>query len=154
MAGIGEASAILAVAQLGFVFSTTLIAYVGEVKDAHSRINRIGNEIQTTSEQLKEIGQLVERNKQNPILNQATITSAVRCSSDCRDIIDYVKKLLCKSEWQQNSEAPEKGEIDISLFSRWMWPLLARKLEIPRVELQRIKIDLLLIFSAAMAFAA
>ena len=32
--------------------------------------------------------------------------------------------------------------------------MLKRKLEIPRVELQRIKIDLLLIFSAAMVFTA
>ena len=154
MAGVGEASAILAVAQTGFVLSTTLIAYIGDVKGARSRINRIGSEIQTTSERLKEIGQLVEKNKQNPILSQASITSAVRCSSECRDIIDYVKKILHKSEWQQESGATEKGEIDISLFSRWMWPLLKRKLEIPRVELQRIKIDLILIFSAAMAFAA
>ncbi len=154
MAGIGEASAILAVAQIGFVLSNTLIAYIGEVKGAHSRINSIGNEIQTTSERLKEIGQLVEKNRQNPILSQASITSAVRCSSECRDIIDDVKKILCKSELSQKSGAPEKDEIDISLFSRLTWPILKRKLEIPRVELQRIKIDLLLIFSAAMAFTA
>lgn len=154
MAGIGEASAILAVAQIGFALSTTLIAYIGEVKGAHSRINGIGNEIQTTSERLKDIGQLVEKNRQNPILSQASITSALRCSSECRDIIEFVKNTLCKSEWPQKSEAPEKIEIDISLFSRFMWPMLKRKLEIPRVELQRIKIDLLLIFSAAMVFTA
>ena len=154
MAGIGEASAILAVAQIGFVLSNTLIAYIGEVKGAHYRINRIGNEIQTTSEQLKRIGELVKKNRQNPVLSQASITSAIRCSSECRDIINDVKRILCKSELPQKSEAPEKDEIDISLFSRLMWPILKRKLEIPRVELQRIKIDLLLIFSAAMAFTA
>lgn len=58
MAGIGEATAIIAVAQVGISLSNTLIAYVGEVRDAPSRIDRIGNEVLTTSERLKDIGGL------------------------------------------------------------------------------------------------
>ena len=154
MAGIGEAGAIINVAQIGISLSNTLIAYIGEVKDAPSRIHRIGNEVLTTSERLKDIGELVEKNSQSRILSDESIKSAVRCSSECHKIIEDVKIILCKSGWQGQSRALNEDEIDTSLFSTLRWPFLKVKLEVPRVELQRIKIDLSLIFTSAMVFTA
>ncbi|KAL8978812.1 MAG: hypothetical protein Q9177_006303, partial [Variospora cf. flavescens] len=76
MAGIGEASAILAVAHIGISLSNTLIAYVNEVQDAPHRIHRIGNEILTTSERLKDIGELVETNGKTQTLSKKGVESA------------------------------------------------------------------------------
>ena len=153
-AGIGEASAILTVAQLGISLSNSLISYIGEVQDAPFRIQRISNEVATTSERLRDIGDLVARNQQTNIFSEEGINSAIRCSDECRKIIGDVKSVLRKGGWQQKSAAFDKEEIDTSLFSTLRWPFLKRSLEVPRAELQRIKIDLSLLFSSAMALGA
>lgn len=152
-AGIGEASAILAVAQLGIKLSNSLISYIGEVQDAPFRIQRISNEVATTSERLRDIGDLVAKNQQTNIFSEEGINSAIRCSDECRKIIEDVKSVLRKGGWQK-STAFDKEEIDTSLFSTLRWPFLKRSLEVPRAELQRIKIDLSLLFSSAMALGA
>ena len=154
MAGIGEATAILAVAQLGISLSNTLIAYVGEVQDAPFRIQRIGNEVLTTSERLKDIGELVDKNDQTRIFSDEGVHSAVRCSEECRKILSELKSILSKGGWHQWSKGQDKDEIDTSLFSTLWWPFLKTKLEVPRAELERIKIDLMLLFSSAMALGA
>lgn len=154
MAGIGEASAILAVAQIGISLSNTLIAYVGEVQDAPSRIQRIGNEVLTTSERLKDIWELVDKNHQTRIFSDEGVPSAARCAEECKKILLELKNVLGKSGWHQQSKIEGKIEIDTSLFSTLRWPFLRTKLEVPRAELNRIKIDLTLLFSSAMALGA
>ena len=153
-AGIGEASAILSVAQIGISLSKTLITYIEEVKDAPSHIQRIGNEILTTSERLKDIGELVNLNPHTKVFNEEGINSAVRCSSECQEIIKNVKSVLLKGGWKAYSRDSEKDEVDPSLFSTFRWPFAKIKLEVPRAELHRIKLDLSLLFSAAMVLGA
>lgn len=153
-AGIGEASAILSVAQIGISLSKTLITYIEEVKGAPSHIQRIGNEIRTTSERLKDIGELVNQNPQNKVFSEEGINSAVRCSSECQEIIRDVKSVLCKGGWKAYPRDSDKDELDPSLFSTFRWPFAKIKLEVPRAELHRIKVDLSLLFSAAMVLRA
>jgi hypothetical protein len=154
MAGVGEASAIITVASLGISLSNTLIAYIGEVRDPPGRIERVGNEVLTTSERLKEIGELVARNPQPNFFNHEGIKSAKSCSDECNQVIEEVRQTLQKSGWVPKSQVVEKNEIDISLFSSFRWPFTRTKLDVPRAELQRIKIDLSLLFSSAMALGA
>lgn len=154
MAGIGEASAILTVAQLGISLSNTLIAYVGEVQDAPSRIQRIGNEVLTTSERLKDIGELVGKNGQTNTFSDEGVQSATRCSEECNIILEDLRRVLCKGGWSQRSNGQERDEIDTSLFSTMRWPFLRTKLEVPLAELMRIKVDLTLLFTSAMALGA
>lgn len=151
MAGIGEASAIFAVAMLGISLSNSLIAYIGEVQDAPSRIQSIGNEVLTTSERLKDIGELVDKNGQTNTFSDEGVRSAIRCSEECKTILMELKRVLCKSGW---SHGPDSDEIDPSLFSTMRWPFLKPKLEVPRTELMRIKIDLTLLFTSAMVLRA
>lgn len=154
MAGIGEASAILAVAHIDISLSNTLIAYVSEVQDAPHRIHRIGNEILTTSDRLKDIGELVETNGKTQTLSKKGVESAVRCSADCEIISNQLQGVLKKGGWQQRSDLQEKEEIDTSLFSFLRWPFSKAKLEVPLAELTRVKLDLMLLFSSAMALGA
>lgn len=154
MAGIGEASAILTVATLGISLSNSLIAYIGEVQEAPSRIQRIGNEVLTTSERLKDIGDIVDKNGQTNTFSDEGVQSAIRCSEECKTILMELKRVLCKGGWSQRSTGLERDEIDTSLFSTMRWPFLKIKLEVPRAELMRIKIDLTLLFTSAMAIGA
>ena len=153
-AGIGEASAILSIAQIGVKLSKSLITYIEEVKGAPSHIQRIGNEILTTSERLKDIGELVEKNPQTKVLSEGGINSAIRCSTECQHIIEEVKNVLYKGGWQDYPKESDKDQFDTSLFSNLRWPFVKIKLEVSRAELHRIKLDLSLLFSAAMFLGA
>lgn len=146
--GVGEASAILAVAQLGIKLSHTLISYVGEVKDAQNRIRRIGSEIATTSQTLSQIGDLVKTNGRTKYLNQEGIRSAERCSMECSVIIECVRSELEKTGWQADSSA------NASFLTTLYWPFVRGRLELPRTELQRIKADLTLLLTSAWVLRA
>ena len=154
MAGIGEASAILSVAQIGVSLSKTLFKYIEEVKGAPSHIQSVGNEILTTSERLKDIGELVDQNPQTKAFSEEGISSAVRSSTECHQIIKEVKTVLYKGGWQDYPTESDKDELDTSLFSKLRWPFAKIKLEVPRAELQRIKLDLLLMFAAVKVLGA
>lgn len=154
MAGIGEAITILSVASIGISLSNTLIAYVSEVQDAQNRIQRISNEILTTSERLKEIGDLVDKNGQTHTFSDEGVQSAVRCSEVCKTVLSELKSILSKGGWRQRTDGQVKDEIDTSIFSKMRWPFVKTKLEVPRAELSKIEIDLTLLFSSAMALKA
>ena len=131
--GIGEASAIITVAQIGISLSHTLIDYVGEVKDAQARIRQIGSEIATTSHTLNEIGDLIKRNPRTGYFKPEGVRSAECCSNECALIIDCVRSEFGKIGWQQSSSA------NASFLTTLYWPLIRARLELPRSELQSIK---------------
>ena len=153
MAGIGEASAIIAVAQIGIQTSKTIFEFVGEVKDAPIEIRRIGRDICTTSERLEEIGKLIDKNSTSQLVSKGGIASAVRCSSDCDEIITQVSRLLAKGGWVSGPAALEKRDLDITLFEALRWPFVRVKLASPQADLERVKASLSLLFSSAMANA-
>lgn len=148
MAGIGEASAIIAVAQAGISLSMVIIAYVGDVRDAPNSVSRIGNEIKSTSGRLQEI---IKDNPVTGLLLDSAVGDATRCSSECELILAQVGNLLVKGGWKRDSTELSKDDIDTSVVASLKWPFLKTRLETPRVELQRIKADLSLLFNVAMA---
>lgn len=153
MAGLGEASAIIGVAETGLKLSSALWKYVNEVRSAPEHIRRIANLVQTTSEQLKQVGQLIESNPQTNILRDTGIRSAQRCSDDCAQILRSLRMKLCKNGWQQDS-ADLQAEVDVDILSRYRWPFIKSELDTPRIELDRIKLDLTLILVLASVLQA
>ena len=151
MAGIGEASAIIAVAQAGISLSMVIIAYVGDVRDAPKSISRIGNEIKSTSGRLEEIAEIIRDNPNTRLLLDTAVGDATRCSSECELILAQVGNLLVKGGWKRDSTGLSKNDIDTSVVASLKWPFLKTRLDTPRVELQRIKADLILLFNVAMA---
>ena len=151
MAGIGEASAIIAVAQAGISLSKVIIAYVSDVRDAPKSVSRIGNEIDSTSGRLEEIAEIIRDNPSTQLLLDTAVRDAARCSYECELILAQVGNLLVRGGWKTNSTGLSKDDIDSSVVASLKWPFLKTRLETPRVELQRIKADLSLLFNVAMA---
>ena len=116
MAGIGEATAIIAVAQIGITFSKTIFEFAAEIKNAPKAICRIEKNICTTSEKLEEVGRLIKKNNTTHLSSKTGIASAVRCSNDCKDIIADVNKMLAKRGWIPGSADPDKKDLNVSLF--------------------------------------
>ena len=151
MAGVGEASAIIAVAQFGVNISVIVWEFAGEVRGARKEIGRLVNNIRTTSERLQEIGRLVEENPVSRLFNKEGIEGAVRCSKDCEDIIEDVTKLLVKEGRGPSLRTLEQKDLDISKLDAMLWPLLKKKLVSPQAELERVKANLMLLLYTAMA---
>ena len=151
MAGIGEASAIIAVAQAGICLSMAIISYVSDARDAPGSISRLGNEIKSTSGRLEEIAEIIKDNASTRLLLDTAVGDATRCSSDCELILAQVSNLLVKGGWGREPTGLSKDDIDTSVFAYLRWPFLKTRLDTPRAELQRIKADLCLLFNVAMA---
>ena len=153
MAGIGEASAIIAVAETGLKLSSALLSCVRDVRDAPARIQRIGNVIDTTSGQLREVGELISKNDRRRVLSEYSVRSATRCSQECAEIIKNLRLTLFKHGWMPDVDDVD-AELDVSLFSSMQWPFIKSRLDAPRAELDRIKLDLTLILTTASVLQA
>ena len=153
MAGIGEASAIIAVAKFGISLSKDIFEFAAEARDAPKAISYIGRDICTTSERLEEVGRLIDSNNTTKLFSITGIASAVRCSNDCKDIIADVSKVLTKGGWTSGSGALDKKDLKISFFVTLRWPIVKTQLIGPLAELEKLKASLCLLFTSAMANA-
>ena len=153
MAGIGEASAIITIAQVGINLSIKIFEFATEIRDARGAIYRIGRDICTTSERLEEVGRLIQENNKTKLFSETGIASAVRCSKDCKDIIDDVNKVLAKAGWVPGSADLDKKNLDISLFETLRWPFVKTQLVDLQADLEKVKASLSLLFNSVMANA-
>lgn len=150
MAGIGEASAILGVAQLGLQLAQTLVTVIGDYRDAAVNINRVRDEIHLMSISLQQLGDLA---KNNSLLPGRGVLEATNLRERCRAVIWEIRTVVKKkSDDPLHPDEITKEEIDVSYFTAWKWALWTKKhLEAPRAELDRLKDSLTLTFVTHMA---
>lgn len=152
MAGIGEASAIITVAQLGLSLASALIAFVGEYKEAESRISNLSNEIGVTSACLQRLGDLAQR---KGLYGDRGALEAASLTERCRVVIFEIRTTLKKGDDPLDPKVVKKTEIEISFFDKFKWAAWSqRKLDVPRAELERLKADITLTFVSLMAVGA
>ena len=149
MAGIGEASAILGVAQIGLQLAQTLVTVIGDFREAATNINRLRDEIHLTSICLQQLGDLAQKNR---LLPGRGVLEATNLRERCRAVIWEIRQIIKKGDEPLRPEAVTKDEIDVSYFMAWKWALWTKKhLEEPRLELDRLKDSLTLTFVTHMA---
>lgn len=151
MAGIGEASAILGVAQLGLQLASALVTIIGDYRDAATNINRLRDEVHLTSISLQQLGVLAADNR---LLPGRGVLEATNLRERCRAVIWEIRTVIRPRGQEQPLGVDEvKGEeIDVSYFTAWKWALWTKKhLEGPRGELDRLKGSLTLVFVTHMA---
>lgn len=149
MAGIGEASAILGVAQLGLQLAQTLVTVIGDYRDAATNINRLRDEIHLTSISLQQLGDLA---KQNSLLPGRGVLEATNLRERCRAVIWEIRTVIKKGDDPLHPNEISKREIDVGYFTAWKWALWTKKhLDGPRLELDRLKDSLTLTFVTHMA---
>ncbi len=90
-AGIGEASAILTVTQLGFSLSSKLAEFVGDYKEAGNLMKSLSDDIEGTSTSLQ---QLYELAKQNGLHNPKGAETAMNFTDRCNKTISEVRSIL------------------------------------------------------------
>jgi hypothetical protein len=141
MAGLGEASAILSVAHISLVFATKLAGFIGDYKDAGSLIKSLSDEIQATSTSLQQLGELAEK---NDLYNAKFASDAQSLSQRCGKTIAKLKSIL-KMDDAPLDPALASKEIEITRLERLKWALQSKsRLEVPRAELGRLKMEMIL----------
>ncbi|KAL8718075.1 MAG: hypothetical protein Q9181_008240, partial [Wetmoreana brouardii] len=150
MAGIGEASAIISITQVGFSLAKALNTYLSDVSDASDDISSLVNDIEATLGQLRDLGKLIEKNKTTKAWTDDGLRNAQKCVIDCQQIITKLRKLLKKSTASATSEEVDRDEIDVNKLERALWPFIKPRLEVRRRELQSIKQDIIIAYSAYM----
>ena len=152
MAGIGEASAILGVAQIGLQLAQTLVTVIGDYREAAVNINRLRDEIHLTSICLQQLGDLAQENR---LIPGRGVLEATNLRERCRAVIWEIRTVIKKGDNPLHPEAITKDDIDISYFMAWKWALWTKKhLEDPRQELDRLKDSMTLTFVTHMAILA
>lgn len=151
MAGIGEASAVITVAQVGISLSFTLISFIGDVRDARKRIKIVADEILLTSQRLKELGSLIEKNDKTKFFGEESLKSTVTLAKGCEVALTEIRLVLKKGSVKVDPTEPKKDEIEIGSFSNWLWPWTKVQLGPPRADLATLKDDLQLLYLSVMA---
>ncbi|KAJ9194605.1 hypothetical protein DTO164E3_7272 [Paecilomyces variotii] len=154
MAGIGEASAVIGVAQVGLSLASALNTYISDVSNARDDILSLIGDIEATSRQLADLQQLITRNETTKAWNENGLRNAQKCVTDCEKTIAKLRKLLRKSSISNSDSEPvgevNRDDIDITKFQQAMWPWYKPQLEVHRRELQGAKQDILIAYSTYM----
>ena len=95
LAGIGDASAIIAVADLGLKLAQTLVTIIGDFRDAAININRLRDEIRLTSICLQQLGDLA---KQNRLVAGRGVLEATNLRERTRAVIWEIRTVIKKGD--------------------------------------------------------
>jgi hypothetical protein len=153
MEALGGVSAVIAVVDLGFSLAAALNTYVTQVSTASDDVSNLSSEIEATLAHLRGLGNLVKKNEETKAWDNDGLELAKLSIKDCEKIIIKLRRLLQKANWKRGDDdlgGFEKNEIDLGKFERATWPRLRPDLEACKVELQRIKLNIVFVTSAYM----
>jgi hypothetical protein len=153
MAGIGEASAIIGIVQVGFSLAAALNTYVSEIREAREDILELASDIDSTFLQLQDLGKLIEQNESTKAWSDGGVKLAQKCVTDCQKAVAKLRKLLKKSTASAISGEVVRDEIDVTKLERALWPVYKPELLIRKQELRSIKQDILIAYASYNAKA-
>ena len=148
MAGVGEASAIIGVAQLGFSLAQTLNTFVGDYKDARKTLTRMSAEIDSTSLALERLGDLAKKGR---LYGDKGVMEAAALAGSYGEVIRSIRAMLKKRNQNLNQNTVKVDEIELSCFQKIQFAFLKPRLEISQLEVSRIKADLTLTYLSMIA---
>ncbi|ERF70116.1 hypothetical protein EPUS_00303 [Endocarpon pusillum Z07020] len=129
MAGIGEATAIIALAETGFSLARAINTYISDVSDAKDDILSLSSDIDSTFRNLRDLAHFIERNETTKVWSDDGAANARKCVRDSELVIVKMRKLLKKATASDTSPEVERDEIDVTKFQKAKWPILKPELE-------------------------
>lgn len=144
LAGIGEASSVLAVVQLGFSIATTIFTFFSDVKDANDNIQSLASELDTTSRHLQALSTLIEDNAKTKRWDENGLALAQKCVTDCEKCSKKLRMLLRQSQPNDDQTLANDDTIQISNFDKVTWPIYKPQFIVLKQELVLIRVDILI----------
>lgn len=154
MAGIGEASAVIGVVQVGFSLAKTLNTYIGDYRDSRESIISLASELDATIIQVKELNALVASNKTSADVGEGSLKLAEKCVKDSDRLVKRLVELLTKARLPEDPKAivnikPE--DIIVSKLTKAYWPFIKPQVDVVKSELHVMKTEILLARSCIQA---
>lgn len=144
MSGIGEASAVIGVVQVGFSLARTLNTYIGDYKDSRDSIISLAAELDATIIQVKELNSLVASNKS---ASDGSKKLAEKCTKDSDRLVKKLVELLTKARLPEDPDAIvniSPGDIIPSRLTRAYWPFVKPQVDVVKSELHVMRTDILI----------
>ena len=144
MSGIGEASAVIGVVQVGFSLARTLNSYIGDYRDSRDSIVSLASELDATIIQVKELNSLVGNSK---TASEGSKKLAEKCIKDSDRLVKRLVELLTKARLPEDPEAIisiSPGDIIPSRLTKAYWPFVKPQVDVVKSELQVMKTDILI----------
>lgn len=144
MSGIGEASAVIGVVQVGFSLARTLNSYIGDYRDSRDSIVSLASELDATIIQVKELNALVRNSK---TASEGSKKLAEKCIKDSDRLVKRLVELLTKARLPDHPEAIIRitpGDIIPSRLTKAYWPFVKPQVDVVKSELQVMKTDILI----------
>lgn len=153
METLGGAAAVIAIVQTAFSLASALNTYASGVQEAGEDILSLASEIDSTFRQLRDLGSLIDKNDKTHAWSEDGLKNAQKCVSDCERILKKPRELLQKSTVSVTSGKVGSGDIDVTKFEKFLWPIYKPRLDVRRQELRSVKQDILIAYSTYMTQA-
>jgi hypothetical protein len=154
MAGIGEASAVIGVVQVGFSLARTLSTYIGDYKDSRDSIISLAVQLETTILHVRELNTLVRSSEAAGSVSEDSRKVAENAVTNSKRLIEKLVKLLTKADLPDDPDAIiniKPGDINVHTLTKIYWPLVKPQVDVLSLELQSMKTEILLARSCIQA---
>lgn len=137
MAGIGEASAVLAFVELGFSFGSALAKYTKDYQKAAAEIGGLPEKIEETIGLISDLQELLVQNETTHCWTDAGVKRAYQNVKDCQQILNALQNLLLKAGIPPDKADITLEDLELSVVTKATWPLKYK----PKVEDAKENLD-------------
>jgi hypothetical protein len=119
---IGAAASIIQVADAGLRLSKTIYTYIESVSTADKRLDYVCNHVQTTSQVVREIGDVFQHKETARLVSNGAIQTAIDAAKECEGVFEELRGVLEKTRKR-----------------KWGLPFKEQKLELLGAQLEKLK---------------
>lgn len=150
MAELGIIASVVQIADVGLSLSIKLCTFGETVATADKSITLISKDVSSTSIVLKELGHILDKDRESRLCSENVIHTADEVVKECLGIFEEIDKVLVKKVPFLRAREGEKGERAkraTMMLERLKWPYLQPKLLLLQSNLDRLKSTLLLMLN-------
>ena len=152
MAELGIIAAVGQIADIGLRLSIKLYTFGEIVADADRSVISISKDVSLTSGVLKELGQILDKDKESRTFSENAVRTADGVVKECLDVFQEMENILVKKfpglggkgKEGRGGEKPKRATV---MLERLKWGYLQPKLQLLRSNLDRLKSTLLLMLN-------
>ena len=142
---LGVTASILQVVTTGVQVSLYLYSFAETVSSAGKAMKDISNDISFTTTILKQLGHILESEKQNQTASKEALLTAQSLVKECENVFDAINSLIRKHFPKPESEKSKSSQSRrTSRMNSLKWPFIQPKIELHRSNLEKHKTKLIL----------
>ena len=152
MAELGIIAAVVQIADVGLRLSIKLYTFGEIVASADRSVISISKDVSLTSGVLKELGQILEKDRKSQTFSENAVQTADEVVKECLEVFQemdsiLVKKLPTLGAGRKGKKREERPKRAMIMLEKLKWGYLQPKLQLLRSNLDRLKSTLLLMLN-------